>query len=149
MTQDPAYDAMSGREGPEPTLFTRIIRGDLPSRMVWEDALAVAFLDAFPQTYGHTLVVPRDPIDRWTDLPPDVSAHLFDLARRIGAAQRDLFGCERAGLVVQGYSVPHCHIHVFPTWSPDDFDPAQAIAAPDPSRMDAAATALRDALRIP
>lgn len=125
------------------SVFTRIIRHEIPARMIWEDDLVVAFLDAHPQTYGHTLVVPREEIDEWTDMPTDLSAHLFRVVGSVGKAQREVFDCARVGVVIQGYGVPHAHVHVFPTRSPADFDDSLAMTTPDPGRMDAAEQRLR------
>ncbi|WP_058233918.1 HIT family protein [Devriesea agamarum] len=128
------------------TLFTKIIEGEIPGRIVWEDDAVVGFLDAFPQTYGHALVVPREEIDLWTDLSPELSAHVFEVARTIGRAQLAAFEADRVGVIVQGYLVPHAHVHVFPTTSAADFDPARQMKDPDPKAMDEAAASLRRAL---
>lgn len=97
------------------TVFTRIIDGDIPGTFVWKDDRAVAFLSINPMAPGHVLVVPRDEIDHWIDCSADLSRHLFDVAHVIGRAQQQAFGCERVGLVVAGYEVPHTHLHVIPT----------------------------------
>ncbi|WP_217496727.1 HIT family protein [Acidipropionibacterium acidipropionici] len=75
------------------SVFTKIIRHEIPARIIWEDDVTVAFLDAHPQAYGHTLVVPREEIDEWTDMPTDLSAHLFRVVSSVGKAQRDVFDC--------------------------------------------------------
>ena len=103
------------------TVFTKIINREIPGRFVHEDDLCVAFLDISPQTPGHTLVVPREEVDKWTDLSPEVAAHLFQVAQKIGQAQVAAFNAERAGVMIVGFDVPHTHIHVFPTNSMDDF----------------------------
>jgi diadenosine tetraphosphate (Ap4A) HIT family hydrolase len=105
-----------------PTLFTKIINGDLPARFVWTDERVVAFLTIAPITAGHTLVVPRDEVDDWTALQPDLLSHLMIVTGKIGAAVRRAFGAPRAGLIVAGFEVPHAHLHVFPAWGMADFD---------------------------
>ena len=105
-----------------PTLFTRIINGDLPGRFVWTDDRAVAFLTIAPLTAGHTLVVPRAEVDDWTALDPQLLAHVMTVSRTIGAALKRAFDAPRAGLVVAGFEVPHAHVHVFPAWQMSDFD---------------------------
>lgn len=130
-----------------PTLFSRIIAGELPGRFVWSDERCVAFLTIAPLRPGHTLVVPRDEVDEWTDTDDDLLAELMLVAKRVGAAQRAAFSAPRAGLIVAGFEVPHVHVHVFPSWGIDDFDFAQADHKPDPADLDAAAAALRTALR--
>lgn len=104
------------------TIFESILQRTTHAYFVWEDDLAVAFLDINPRTTGHTLVIPRLPISHWLDLPDDLSAHLFWVGKQIGRAQMAAFDCARAGLVVAGYHVPHVHLHVFPTNSMEDFD---------------------------
>ena len=89
-----------------------------------------------PITDGHLLVVPVEEVDEWTDLSPDVSRHLFDLSARLGRAQKIAFGCERVGLIVAGYEVPHCHIHVIPTNSLADLSFANAAASVERSTLD-------------
>jgi len=109
-----------------PTLFTKIINGDIPARFAYRDDLCVVFMSINPITTGHALVVPVQEIDQWTDLPEDLSKHLFLIAANIGNAQKRAFGCERAGLIVAGFEVDHCHIHVIPTNSIDDLSFANA-----------------------
>lgn len=128
------------------SVFTRIIEGELPSHMVWRDDRCVAFLSINPLRHGHTLVVPIDEVDHWTDLDPDLAAHLMVVAQRIGVAQRDAFQPLRIGLMVAGLEVPHVHLHVVPIWGFADLDFANADPQPDPDTLAAAAAALREAL---
>ena len=130
-----------------PTLFSRIISGELPGRFVWRAERCVAFLTIAPLRRGHTLVVPRDEVDEWTDTDDDLLTELMLVAKRIGAAQKAAFGAPRAGLIVAGFEVPHAHVHVFPSWGIDDFDFGNVDHAPDAGELDAAADALRRALR--
>lgn len=129
------------------TLFSRIIEGEIPGRFVWRDERCVAFLTIAPLRPGHTLVVPRAEVGEWTDADDDLMTHLITVARHIGAAQKTGFDAPRAGLVVAGFEVAHLHIHVFPTWTIDDFDFGGADRDPDPAALDAAADTLRQALR--
>jgi diadenosine tetraphosphate (Ap4A) HIT family hydrolase len=128
-----------------PTLFTRIINGELPGRFIYTDDRVVAFLSIAPLTAGHTLVVPRQELDQWTDADASLLAHCVDVARRIGEAAKEAFGAPRAGLVIAGFEVPHMHVHVFPAWTMEDFDFGQAKAA-SAEELDAAAAKLRGAL---
>ena len=104
------------------TLFTRIINGELPGRFVWSDEKCVAFLSIGPITQGHTLVVPRDEVDKWTDASAELVAHLSTVAQTIGQAQLKAFGAERAGLMIAGFEVDHLHVHVWPTNSLEDYN---------------------------
>lgn len=130
-----------------PTLFSRIIEGEIPGRFVWRDDRCVAFLTIAPLRPGHALVVPRQEIDEWTDAGDDLLAHLIAVARQIGAAQKAGFDAPRAGLVIAGFEIPHLHVHVFPAWDLNDFDFSNADRDPDPAELDAAAETLRQALR--
>jgi histidine triad (HIT) family protein len=130
-----------------PTLFTRIIEGQIPGRFVWRDDRAVAFLTIAPITAGHTLVVPVAEVDHWVDLDPDLAAHLMHVAQEVGKAQRAAFDPVRVGLMVAGLEVPHCHLHVLPIGSEGDLSFAKADHDPDPAALDDAADRLRRALR--
>jgi diadenosine tetraphosphate (Ap4A) HIT family hydrolase len=131
-----------------PTVFTRIINGELPGKFVYTDSQAVAFLSIAPLTPGHTLIVPRQEVDQWTDADEALLAHLMGLARRIGDAVKQAFGAPRAGLIIAGLEVPHLHIHVFPAWSMGEFDFGRVKQASDPELQDAA-DKLRAALGQP
>jgi histidine triad (HIT) family protein len=129
------------------TVFTRIIAGDLPGTFVWRDDRCVAFMSINPIATGHTLVVPRDEIDHWIDAPAELVAHLFEVTRVIGLAQREAFDCDRIGVIIAGYEVPHTHVHVIPTNSMADVAFANAAASVDPADLEAAAEAIRVSLR--
>lgn len=129
-----------------PTLFTRIINGDLPGRFVWSDDRVVAFLTIAPLTAGHTLVVPRAEVDDWTTLEPDLLAHLMTVSRTIGAALERAFDAPRAGLVVAGFEVPHAHVHVFPAWQMSDFDFGRVDPGVSAEELDANQKRILDAL---
>lgn len=128
------------------SLFTRIIDREIPGVFVHEDDLCVAFLDVQPMTQGHVLVVPRQEVSHWVDLDDDLSAHLFAVAKTIGRAQMEAFDCERIGLLVQGYEVPHVHIHVWPTNSLADFDGKRRADFTDAEVLEQAAAKLRPLL---
>ncbi|MDX2341332.1 HIT family protein [Micrococcus sp. M4NT] len=129
------------------SVFTRIIAGELPARFVWQDEQCVAFLSAGPLAQGHTLVVPREEVDQWVDADPGLLAHLMQVAQRIGRAQVDAFGAQRAGLMVAGYEIPHLHVHVWPSNSMDDYDMARVDNSPEPKDLEEAARRIRDGLR--
>jgi histidine triad (HIT) family protein len=95
-----------------PTIFTRIINREFPGRFVYEDDRVVAFLTIEPMHPGHTLVVTREEYDHWIDLPPDLNAHLWSVAQRVGQAINVAFAPRRVGVMVVGDEVPHVHIHV-------------------------------------
>lgn len=129
------------------SLFTRIIDGEIPGRFVWADEQCVAFLTIEPLQPGHVLVVPREEIPHWVDLPAGLAAHLFAVAQTIGRAQQQVFASNRVGLLIQGYEVMHTHVHVWPSWSAADFDLSAAATDVPGEELDAAAGTLREALR--
>jgi diadenosine tetraphosphate (Ap4A) HIT family hydrolase len=120
------------------TIFTRIINGEIPGLFVHRDEHCVAFLDIRPLAHGHVLVVPIAEVDHWIDLAPELSAHLFAVAQRIGLAQQRAFGCERVGLIIAGYEVPHTHVHVIPTTHMGQLNFANAAAASPEALREAA-----------
>ncbi len=128
------------------TIFTRIINGEIPGTFVYRDDRCVVFLSVNPLAHGHALVVPIDEVDHWVDLTPELAAHLFAVAHRIGRAQQVAFACERVGLIIAGYEVPHTHIHVVPTTHMGQLDFATAATSVDRAELEAAAAAIRSAL---
>ena len=130
-----------------PSIFTRIIQGEIPGRILHEDDQCFAMLDIRPLHPGHTLVIPKEEIDQWTDLSEDLAAHLMSVAHRIGRAQKRSVECERIGLMIAGLEVPHVHLHVVPINGVHDLDFANAAADPDPVAMDEAQRAIVDQLR--
>jgi diadenosine tetraphosphate (Ap4A) HIT family hydrolase len=129
-----------------PSVFSMIISGDLPGRFVWEDEHCVGFLTINPLTPGHTLVVPREEVDEWTDLRPELWAHLSGVAHKIGQAVKHAFGNTRIGVVIAGYEVPHAHVHVFGADTMGHFDFSTAERKPEPEALDAAAGKIRSSL---
>ena len=112
-----------------PSIFTRIIDGELPGHFVWRDDECVAFLSIAPLREGHTLVVPRLEVDHWLDLPPQLAAHLMTVAQRVGQAQQSAFNPSRVGLIIAGMEVPHTHLHVIPIDREADLNFANARSA--------------------
>lgn len=128
------------------SVFTKIIEGDLPGRFVWRDEQCVGFLSIQPLAQGHVLVVPRQEVEAWVDLPADLAAHLMTVSQAIGKAIDAAFKPKRVGLMIQGFEVPHTHLHVWPTNSIEEFDFANVDQDPDPAVMDESARRIRDAL---
>ena len=129
------------------SLFTRIIRGELPARFVWQDKLCVVFLSNRPLRPGHALVVPRAEVDHWVDAEPELLAHVMQTAQVIGKAQMVAFRPSRIGLMIAGLEVPHLHVHVVPIRGLHDLDFGNQDPDPDPAMMDEAAETVRRELR--
>jgi histidine triad (HIT) family protein len=129
-----------------PSIFSRIIAGEIPGRFVWRDDVAVVMVDIRPIARGHCLVIPVAEVDHWLDLDAGVTAHLFEVARLVGLAQQEAFSPDRIGLMIAGFEVPHVHVHVIPMRSMADISFANAKPG-DPEDLDAVADALRARLR--
>lgn len=128
------------------SIFSKIIDGSIPSRVLWEDDLAVSFLDVRPLAPGHALVVPRQECDLWTDLGAATASHLTTVAHAIGRAQMTVFAPARIGLMIAGFEVPHTHLHVVPMNSMAQLDFAHADPKPDQRLLDEHLDSLRSAL---
>lgn len=129
------------------SIFTRIIRGEIPGRFVWDDEQCIVMLDIRPLHPGHVLVIPKVEVDQWTDLDASTARHLMDVAHHIGKAQKSTVDCLRVGLMIAGFEVPHTHVHVVPMSSMKDLDFSNADTSAKADDLDAMATTLRSALR--
>lgn len=128
------------------TIFTKIIDGEIPGTFVWRDDRCVAFLSINPLRPGHTLVVPRQEVDLWTDCPSDLRDHLFDVSQTIARAIQQVFSPNRVGLMIAGLEVPHLHIHLVPIDGVHDLDFANAAVTVDREELDESASSIRSAL---
>lgn len=107
-------------------LFTKIIQGEIPSYKIHEDDLTYSFLALDQINLGHTLVIPKEEVDHFMDVPPETAARVFHNAQKIGKAIKKITGCKRVGIMVQGFEVPHYHMHLIPAWGPADMSFAKA-----------------------
>jgi histidine triad (HIT) family protein len=130
-----------------PTVFTRIIDGEIPGTFVWRDDRCVVFMSINPLARGHALVVPIEELDHWVDGDPGLLAHLFEVTRVVGRAQQAAFSPDRIGVIIAGYEVPHTHVHVIPTTNMSQLSFANAAASVDRDDLEAAAEAIRAELR--
>ena len=96
------------------TIFSKIISGEIPSYKVAEDEHFLAFLDIFPLSKGHTLVIPKVETDYIFDIESEQYANLWKFAQKIAKAQKKVVDCERIGVAVIGLEVAHAHIHLIP-----------------------------------
>jgi histidine triad (HIT) family protein len=104
------------------SIFTKIIKGEIPSYKIAENDKFYAFLDIFPLAKGHTLVVPKKEIDYIFDLEDDLLGEMMGFAKKVGKAIEAVVPCERIGITVIGLEVPHAHIHLIPINSITDMD---------------------------
>lgn len=105
-----------------PTIFTKIINGEIPCYEVSSDERFFAFLDINPLVEGHTLVVPRKEIDYIFDLESELLGDMFVYAQNVASRIKKATKCKRVAIVVLGLDVPHAHIHLIPMNSMDDVD---------------------------
>ncbi len=129
------------------SIFTRIIDGDIPGRIIWADDVCVTMVDIRPLHPGHCLVIPRAEVDQWTDLDAETARHLMAVAHTIGVAQKAAVDCERIGLMIAGFEVPHAHVHVVPISSMAHLDFRNADTKASAAALDAMADRLRASLR--
>lgn len=107
------------------SIFTKIIKGEISCHKIYEDDSVIAFLDVHPINPGHTLVVPKIQVDHIWDLDDDNYAYLWAISKKIGRHIRQVVGCSRVGIVVEGFGVPHCHVHLIPIYQGNDLKKAQ------------------------
>lgn len=97
-----------------PTIFSKIVAGDIPAHKVAEDDQHLAFLDINPLREGHTLVIPKKEADYIFDLADEELQGLMVFAKRVAKAIEQVVDCERIGVAVVGLEVPHTHVHLIP-----------------------------------
>ena len=104
------------------TIFSKIIKGEIPSYKIAENEKFYAFLDIYPLRPGHVLVIPKIEIDKLFDLPDDYLAEMLVFAKPIAQAIEKSFDCNRCGMSVVGLEVPHAHMHLIPINSMNDLN---------------------------
>jgi len=112
-----------------PTLFTRIIAGEIPAHKILENSEYLAFLDLRPVSPGHTLVIPKQEIDYIFDMEDDLLKELMVFAKKVAKAIKKTLPCKKVGIMVAGIEVPHAHVHLIPINSVSDLNFARAQAA--------------------
>jgi histidine triad (HIT) family protein len=104
------------------TIFTKIIKGEIPSYKIAENERFFAFLDIFPLRQGHTLVVPKTEVDNLFDLNENYLSEILLFAQPIAKAIEKAFPCNRCGITVIGLEVPHAHVHLIPINNANDLN---------------------------
>ena len=104
------------------SIFTKIIKGEIPCYKIAEDDRFIAFLDVFPIKKGHTLVVPKVQIDYLFDLDDSLLSDLMLFAKKVAQKMERAISCERIGVAVIGLEVPHAHVHLVPLDTVGDID---------------------------
>lgn len=117
------------------TIFTKIIKGEMPGYIVAENEEFCAFLDAFPVQYGHTLVVPKREEDYIFNLSDEELARMIVFAKQVAEGIKRATNCLKIGMTVIGLEVPHAHIHLVPISREKDMDFSLKMAEPDKEKM--------------
>jgi histidine triad (HIT) family protein len=127
------------------SIFTRIVRGEIPCHRVAEDDRFLAFLDIQPLRQGHTLVIPKLEVDRFFDLPDELLSGIMPFARDVAKRIQAVVPCDRVGVAVVGLEVPHAHVHLIPLDRVSDMDFARPKLQMTPEEMAALAEQIRQA----
>lgn len=104
------------------SIFSKIVRGEIPAYKIAEDGHFLAFLDIQPLVRGHTLVIPKKEVDNLFDLDNETYSGLWLFAKKVAGAIEKTMPCERVGVAVIGLEVPHAHIHLVPIQGLYDID---------------------------
>jgi len=104
------------------SIFTKIIKGEIPCHKIAENDQYLAFLDIFPLKKGHTLVIPKTEIDYFFDLDDDTLSGLMVFSKKVAKAIREVIPCQRISVAVAGLEVPHAHVHLIPMDVISDID---------------------------
>lgn len=112
------------------TIFSKIIRGEIPSYKIWECEHTFAFLDINPINPGHTLVIPKAEVDYFIDVPEPYYSAVFQTSKRVAQAIQSATNCKRVGTIILGWDVPHFHHHLVPMWGHGELDFRKAKRIP-------------------
>jgi len=127
----------------EDSIFTKIIKGEIPCHKIYEDDKTFAFLDIHPQIAGHTLLVPKQQVDQVWDLPDDLYHYIWGVTKKIENRIMEVIKPPRVGVAIEGFGVPHVHIHIVPLYHISDFKkPQDMISEPDHDALAAIAQKL-------
>jgi histidine triad (HIT) family protein len=129
-----------------PSVFSRIIKREIPGHIVAENDKFIAFLDIMPMVLGHTLVVPKQEVDYIFDLSDDQIREINVFAKKVGKAIESVVKCKRIGIAVIGLEVPHAHVHLIPMNSADDLNFTRPKLKPTQEELAAVAAKIRGAV---
>ena len=130
------------------SIFTQIVQGKLPCYSIYEDQDTLSFLSIAPINPGHTLVIPKREIDSYKDVPPELFQKVMGHCHSITWAVERASGKKRVCLAIQGFEVPHFHVHLIPCETARDFDFSLAHSLP-PEEMVEMAKKIRNFINNP
>jgi len=125
------------------SLFTKIIRGEIPSHKVYEDEKTLAFLSIYPSVEGHTLVIPKAQVESLWDLKAEDYQAVMETTRKVALRLREVLEVERVGEKVIGLDVPHAHVHLVPFNTPEQYYAKESTDEPDHAALAAVAERLK------
>jgi histidine triad (HIT) family protein len=128
-----------------PSIFTKILAGELPGHYVWKDAVCFAIMTIQPIRAGHLIVIPNQEVNHWDDMPAATATHVMLVAQKIAKGIKAVIPCKRVGLTVIGLEVPHAHVHLIPIDHLMDMDFKLARMLPQ-EELAATAASIRSAL---
>jgi|TARA_B110000914_G_scaffold31292_1_gene24030 histidine triad (HIT) family protein len=129
-----------------PSIFTKIIKDEIPSFKIHENDDFLAFLDVYPLKKGHTLVIPKQETDYIFDIKSKEYLNLWNFAKIIAKAIKKVIKCKRVSIVVIGLEVPHAHIHLIPIDSIEDINFERAKLSFSNKEMENTANIIREAI---
>ncbi|MDX1427171.1 MAG: HIT family protein [Salegentibacter mishustinae] len=113
------------------SLFTKIVKGEVPAYKIAEDSQFLAFLDINPNARGHVLCIPKKEVNYIFDLEEEVYQELMRFSRKVALALKKTVDCKRVGMAVVGLEVPHAHVHLIPLNSMSDMDFSNSVKMED------------------
>jgi histidine triad (HIT) family protein len=119
------------------SIFTKIIKGEIPCHKIYEDELTFAFLDIHPKSPGHAIVIPKKQIEFVWDLPDEDYAALMVTAKKVAKRIKEVLSAQFIGEQIIGIDVPHAHVHVFPFNNMEEYQTMPGMSAdPDHSTLE-------------
>jgi histidine triad (HIT) family protein len=129
-----------------PSLFTRIVQGEIPAHVILENEKYFAFLDVFPLVEGHVLVIPKQEVDYLFELDDETLAGLTVFAKQVALAVGKAIPCRKVGVSVIGLEVPHAHVHLVPLQQVDDMNFSRPKLKPSHEELAGVAARIRACL---
>lgn len=117
------------------TIFTKIVKGEIPSYKIAETEDFLAFLDINPLAMGHTLVITKKEINYFLEVDDDLLAHMMIFSKKVARAIEISVPCKRIGMAIIGLDVPHCHIHLIPLNTMNDINFTQPKLSPSKEEL--------------
>ena len=127
----------------EDSIFTKIIKGEIPSHKIYEDDKTLAFLSIYPSVVGHTLVVPKVQVEMLWDLEDSDYHAVMATAKKVALRLKEVLGVERVGEKVIGLDVPHAHVHLVPFTTANQYYASETQDEPDHAALATLAEKLR------